>query len=102
MMRAYCEMNKEELLALHEDLSKQYQVIKEKGLSLNMARGKPDLEQIGLSLNILDTLNSQYDFSQKMDYCNYGILDGISEAKIFLQKCYQQKLKMSLYMVIQV
>ncbi len=82
-MRAYCEMNKEELLALHEDLSKQYQVIKEKGLSLNMARGKPDLEQIGLSLNILDTLNSQYDFSQKMDYCNYGILDGISEAKDF-------------------
>lgn len=48
-----------------------------------MARGKPDLEQIGLSLNILDTLNSQYDFSQKMDYCNYGILDGISEAKDF-------------------
>lgn len=30
MMRAYCEMNKEELLALHEDLSKQYQVIKKK------------------------------------------------------------------------
>lgn len=82
-MKAYNEMNKEELLLLHSDLLKEYNAIKEQGLSLNMARGKPDCDQIHLSLDILDVLNSHYDFGNKIDYCNYGILDGIDEAKDF-------------------
>jgi len=82
-MKAYQDMTKEELTALHKDLLKDYEVIKAKDLNLNMARGKPDLNQIDLSLGLLDVLDSHYDFGQKIDYCNYGILDGIDEAKEF-------------------
>lgn len=77
----YKDLTREELVSLHNDLMKQYEEIKAQGLTLNMARGKPDLSQIGVSLNILDVLNSQYDFKNKIEYCNYGILDGIDEAK---------------------
>ncbi|WP_028044303.1 aminotransferase class I/II-fold pyridoxal phosphate-dependent enzyme [Candidatus Stoquefichus massiliensis] len=82
-MKAYQDMNREELMSLHTDLSKQYNNIKSLGLNLNMARGKPDFAQTELSLAILDIVNSHYDFGEKMEYCNYGILDGIPEAKEF-------------------
>ena len=82
-MKAYQDMNQKELKALHQDLLKQYQEMKELHLQLNMARGKPDFSQIQLSMPMLDTINSHYDFSNQKDYCNYGILDGIDEAKQF-------------------
>ena len=79
----YQDLTKEQLTSLHEELLKQFEDIKAQGLKLNMARGKPDLSQIQVSLNILDTLNSQYQFNDKIEYCNYGILDGFDEAKQF-------------------
>lgn len=82
-MKMYKDMNHEELVSLHEDLLKQYQQMKDLKLNLNMARGKPDFQQINLTLDILDVINSQYDFKDNIDYCNYGILDGIPEAKEF-------------------
>ncbi len=82
-MKAYKNMTKEELNCLHKDLLKQYESMKAQGLKSNMARGKPDIQQIHLSLELLDILNSHYDFKDKIEYCNYGILDGIDEAKQF-------------------
>lgn len=82
-MKTYKEMNRDELLSLKIELSQQYEDIKKQGLCLNMARGKPDFKQTGLSLGILDMLRSDYDFGNRIDYCNYGILDGIDEAKTF-------------------
>jgi len=82
-MKAYKDMNHEELVTLHNDLLNQYNEMKALNLNLNMARGKPAFNQVQLSLNVLDTVNSQYDFNGKEDYCNYGILDGIKEAKEF-------------------
>ena len=40
-MKMYKDMNHEELVSLHDDLCKQYEQVKAKGLKLNMARGKP-------------------------------------------------------------
>lgn len=82
-MKKYKDLTHEELIKLHEDLLNQYNEMKALGLKLNMARGKPDLNQLHLSIELLDVLNSQYDFKNKTEYCNYGILDGIDEAKEF-------------------
>ncbi|MCD8027086.1 MAG: aminotransferase [Erysipelotrichaceae bacterium] len=83
MLKSYKELSHEELVSLHEDLSNQYQQMKDLKLNLNMARGKPDYKQVGLSFGVFDAVNSQYDFGDKIEYCNYGILDGIPEAKAF-------------------
>ena len=80
-MKAYQDMNQDELKTLHQQLSKQYQDMKDLHLQLNMARGKPDFSQVQLSMPLLDVINSLFDFTDKRDYCNYGILDGIDEAK---------------------
>ncbi len=85
-MKMYKDMNHEELVSLHDDLCKQYEQVKAKGLKLNMARGKPDVNQLLLSTDILDVINSHYDFGSQYEYCNYGILDGIDEAKEFFAK----------------
>lgn len=80
-MKAFVEMDKDELKLVLNDLEKEYTKIKEQNLSLNMARGKPDFDQLDVSMNLLDVLNSQSNLVKKMDYRNYGILDGIDEAK---------------------
>ena len=80
-MKSYFEMNKEELKVLLNDLQKEYNDILELKLNLNMARGKPDFDQLDVSMDMLDVITSKTDLVKKMDYRNYGILDGIDEAK---------------------
>ncbi len=82
-MKAYQSMSKEELEQLHEELVKAYEDAKGKGLKLDMSRGKPSKEQLNLGMDILDILNSESDCVSEngMDCRNYGVLDGIPEAK---------------------
>ena len=80
-MKPFKELSKSELEVLLTDLTKQFENMKAKNLSLNMARGKPDFDQLDASMDILDVINSQSQLVKKMDYRNYGILDGIDEAK---------------------
>lgn len=82
-MRSYKELNHNELISLQKELKTQYDDIKNQNLCLNMARGKPDVFQSHLSLDMLDVINSHTDFDNHIDYLNYGILDGICEAKSF-------------------
>lgn len=79
----YTELSKEELLTLKRDLDERYKEAKSKGLNLNMARGKPSATQLNVSLDMLDVLNSDSDLTASSgDDCrNYGVLDGIPEAK---------------------
>ena len=82
-MKAYRELRKEELLTLKEELSREYEDIKAKGLSLDMSRGKPGTDQLDLSMPMLDLVNSDSDMKCEngMDSRNYGVLEGIPEAK---------------------
>lgn len=80
-MKSFVEMDKDELKLVLNDLEKEYDKIKKQNLSLNMARGKPDFDQLDASMDLLDVINSQSELVKKMDYRNYGILDGIDEAK---------------------
>ena len=82
-MKAYAEMTREELESLKEQLMIQYKEYQGKGLSLNMARGKPCIEQLDLSMGMMDSLSSDADMTCEdgTDCRNYGVLDGIREAK---------------------
>ena len=78
----YNEMTKEQLLAEKNVLEKQYAEYQAKGLKLDMSRGKPAPEQLDLSIDmLLHCLDGDYKSSNGIDCRNYGILDGIPEAK---------------------
>ena len=69
-----------------DSLLKQFEEYKAKGLSLNMARGKPCKEQLDLSMPMMDVLNSSADLNCEdgIDCRNYGVLGGIEECKRLL------------------
>ena len=85
-MKAYKDMSKAELLALKDELEKEYQAFKDRGLKLDMSRGKPSKEQLDLSMGMMDVLHSGAELTcqQGVDCRNYGVLDGIKEAKELL------------------
>ena len=82
-MKTYTEMRKEELLALKGDLEKQYEDAKALNLALDMSRGKPAAAQLDLSMPMMSLLNedSVLKAENGTDCRNYGVLDGIPEAK---------------------
>ena len=82
-MKSYKQMTKEELLTIKAELEKQFEDAKGKGLSLDMSRGKPAAAQLELSMDMLDTITSESILKDASgtDCRNYGILDGIVEAK---------------------
>ena len=82
-MKSYLQMNKEEKLALKQQLEEEYKYFQSQCLDLNMARGKPDLKQIELSQKMLNVLSNQTDLIHFQEDFNYGLLDGIPEAKKF-------------------
>ena len=82
----YTEMTKEELLAVQAELKAKYKEYQAKDLQLNMARGKPCVEQLDLSMGMMDVLSSEVDLTCEdgTDCRNYGVLDGIKEAQELL------------------
>ena len=85
-MKPYAEMTKEELMELRKNLKAQYREYQGKDLKLDMSRGKPCVEQLDLSMGMMDVLNSSSDLTcdDGTDCRNYGVLDGIREAKELL------------------
>ena len=82
-MKSYKSLSREELQALKEELEAAYIDAKGKGLSLNMARGKPAAAQLELSKGLLDAFDSKTDAitASGVDTRNYGELCGIPEAR---------------------
>lgn len=79
----YTEMSKDELLTVKAALEEEYKTEETKGLSLNMARGKPGKAQLELAMPMLDALTSGSDMNTILgnDTRNYGDLDGIGECR---------------------
>ena len=82
-MTRFADMTTEQLREELASLEREHASFAARDLALNMARGKPGAAQLALSMPMLDTLNSASDlFSENGTDCrNYGVLDGIPEAK---------------------
>ena len=76
------QMSRDELVSFRDSVQALYDGFKAQALSLNMARGNPCREQLELSVSMLDVFNDN-DFMSECgtDVRNYGVLDGIPEAK---------------------
>ena len=85
-MTPYRDLSVEELTVLKKELEKRFEEVKAQKLHLDMSRGKPSKAQLDLSMGMMDVLNSEADLicEEGVDCRNYGVLDGIHEAKQLL------------------
>ena len=79
-MKAFSQMNNNELCELKAMLEKRYQDFKARGLNLDMSRGKPASEQLDLSLGLLKEEDYLID---GIDCRNYGGLEGLPAMRKF-------------------
>ena len=79
----YSQMTKEELKAIAAGLELEYKALQAENLSLDLSRGKPGQTQLDLMTGMLDCISSAEDCRAEngIDCRNYGVLDGIPEAK---------------------
>ena len=81
-MTAYPEMTAEERRAEYARLQKEFDDLKARGLSLNMARGKPGKAQLDLVSDIFGLIQKSEDYvSDGIDVRNYGEMTGLPAAK---------------------
>lgn len=94
-MKNYSELSKDELVSIKNDLEQEIQKIKSLNLNLDMSRGKPCKEQLDLSMDLLSVLdkNSNLIGRDGTDCRNYGVLNGIVEAKELLASFMENKVE---------
>ncbi len=85
-MKRYTEMTREELVSLQQQLTREFESTKAKGLSLDMSRGKPGADQLDISMGMMQVLadGAELKCETGVDCRNYGVIDGIPEAKRLL------------------
>lgn len=77
----YRQMTPEQLEAEYARVKAAYDGLAAKGLSLNLARGKPAAEQLDLSNELFHTLDDGDFVCDGVDVRNYGCLDGLPACK---------------------
>ena len=79
----YFQMTSAELATEKAALAAEYEAIKARGLKLDLSRGKPCKEQLDLITDMLTAVSTAEDcYAEDGTDCrNYGVLDGIPEAK---------------------
>lgn len=96
----YAKMSKQDLIKEKEGLEKLYQEFKERGLKLDMSRGKPSPEQLDLSQGLLDVVDASSDLHAlcELDPRNYGGLEGLADArKLIAEMVYSRPEQVLMY-----
>ena len=82
MPNVYQSMTPQQLDAAIAELEATADEIRARGLKLDMARGKPSVEQTNLSRPMLDLLTSESDLTDEgLPADNYGVPDGLPSAR---------------------
>ncbi len=85
----YAQMSREALLKEKNELEALYKSYLDKNLKLDLSRGKPGTEQLDMLAGILGIISNAKDCRSAAGDCrNYGILDGIPEAKKMFSDLY--------------
>lgn len=81
--KKYTSMTKDELMLEYNRIKSEYERYCNMGLSLDLSRGKPNSDQLDISLPLLSEARPREKcFSiNGVDCRNYGVLDGIPEMK---------------------
>ena len=82
-MKSISSLSIDELQAFYNEAKQQYDAYRQKGVSINMARGKPSPQQLDLSNNLLDLKREDIGIKDAdgNDVRNYGGLCGIPECR---------------------
>ena len=82
-MKSYKTMTKDEMQKEYSRLKEKYGEFSSRGLKLDLSRGKPNSDQLDISLPLLSEARPREKcFSENgVDCRNYGVLDGIPEMK---------------------
>ncbi len=82
MMKPYAQLTPAERKEEYARLKTEFSALKARGLSLNMARGKPGKAQLDLVSDIFQLMRKPEDYvSDGVDVRNYGELSGLPAAK---------------------
>ena len=78
-MKKYCDLTRGEQKSIYDSLLSEYNFYKSQGLNLDLSRGKPNSDQLDISLPLLSEARPREKcFSiNGIDCRNYGVLDGI-------------------------
>src|SRR3954463_1402028 len=84
-MPTLAQLSTQELQNFQQRAQQQYDAFKQRGLKLNLTRGRPSTAQLNLSNQLL-ALPGERDFSaqDKTDCRNYGALQGLPELRALL------------------
>ena len=81
----YSNLTKTELMQKMQEIKLEFEKIKGKKLSLDISRGKPNKEQLDISMELLNAPITGMG-EDGSDYRNYGLVDGIPEVKNLFAK----------------
>jgi len=79
----YKDLSKEELKQIHENLKKDLGNLTSENKNYNLTRGLPSFDMVDFSNDMFEILKKDSDFKTEdgIDCRNYGVLDGIVDAK---------------------
>ena len=82
-MSSFSALTNEQRAARLAQRREEYAAYKAQNLSLDMSRGKPGVQQLDLTLDMLTCVSAEegYLAASGMDVRNYGLLDGLPEIK---------------------
>lgn len=82
-MKPYAQQSTRELEAAYQGLMEEYRSWQQRGLQLDMSRGKPDAHQLSFADAMLDTVTSASGARSQsgVDCRNYGCPDGLPEVR---------------------